>query len=178
MVGRVSVIGRIFATTSLRRLLLASLTIVAILLGLIGMHALSAGANTQSSHSSHSELASGLGSPMQMMPGSDDSAPLAIASALSVSVGIVSVGMVSGGMASVGMVPAGGCTGMCAMNCLLLGMVCALSLLVALTGLLLGTLPSRLLSGIRTVTRVPRIVSSKFVLPTTASLHMLSISRI
>ena len=162
MVERVRVIGRIFATTSLRRLLLASLTIAAILLGLIGMHALSAGADAQSSHSSHSELASGLGSPMQMMAGSDDRAPLAIASALILSVGVV---------------PAGGCTGMCAMNCLLLGMVCAFGLLVALIGLLLGKLPCRLLSGIRTVTRVPRIVSSKFVLPTTASLNMLSISR-
>ena len=168
MVERVSVIGRIFATTSLRRLLLASLTIAAILLGLIGMHALSAGADAQSSHSSHPELASGLGSPMQMMPGSDDRAPLAIASALILSVGVVPAGVM----------PAGGCTGMCAMNCLLLGMVCALSVLVALIGLLLGKLPCRLLSGIRTVTRVPRIVSSKFVLPTTASLNMLSISRI
>ena len=182
MVGRVSVIGRIFATASLRRLLLAALTIAAILLGLIGMHALSAGADAQSSHSSHSELASGLGSPMQTMPGSDDSAPLAIASALVVSVrmgsvGMSSVGMSSVGMGSVGAVPAGGCTGMCAMNCLLLGMVCALSLLVALIGLLLSALPSRLLRGIRTLTRVPRLVSSKFVLPTTASLNMLSISR-
>ncbi len=162
MVERVSVIGRLFATTSLRRLLLASLTIAAILLGLIGMHALSAGADPQTSHASHSELASGLGSHMQMMAGSDDSAPLAVASALILSAGVVT---------------AGGCTGMCAMNCLLLGMVCALSLLVALTGLLSGKLPSRLLSGIRTVVRVPRIVSSQFVLPTTASLNMLSISR-
>ena len=162
VVERVSVIGRRLATTSLRRLLLASLTIAAILLGLIGMHALSAGADPQTSHAYHSELASGLGGPMQMMPGSDDSAPLAIASALILSVGVVQ---------------ADGCTGMCAMNCLLLGMVCALSLLVALTGLLSGKLPSRLLSGIRIVTRVPRIVSSQFVLPTTASLNMLSISR-
>ena len=163
-VERVSVIGRLLATTSLRRLLLASLTIAAILLGLIGMHALSAGADPQTSHASHSELASGLGGPMQMMPGSDDSAPLVIASALVLSVGV-------------GVVQAEGCTGMCAMNCVLLGMVCALSLLVALTGLLSGKLPSRLLSGIRTVTRVPRIVTSEFVLPTTASLNMLSISR-
>lgn len=162
MVERVSVIGRIFATASLRRLLLASLTIAAILLGLIGMHALSAGADTQTSHASHSELASGPDSPMQMMAGSDDSAPLAVASALILSAGVL---------------PAGGCTGVCAMNCLLLGMVCALSVLVALTGLLSGKLPCRLLSGIRTVTRVPRIVSSQFVLPTTASLNMLSISR-
>ena len=167
MVERVSVSGRIFATTSLRRLLLASLTIAAILLGLIGMHALSAEADPQTSHAAHSELASGLGSPMQVMPGSDDSAPLAIASALILSAGVVPVGVV----------PTAECTGMCAMNCLLLGMVCALSLLVTLTGLLSGKLPSRLLSGIRTATRVPRMVSSQFVLPTTASLNMLSISR-
>ena len=164
MVERVSVIGRLLATTSLRRLLLASLTIAAILLGLIGMHALSAEADPQTSHAAHSELASGLGGPMQMMPGSDDGAPLAIASALILSVGV-------------GVVKAEGCTGMCAMNCLLLGMVCALSLLVALTGLLSGKLPSRLLSGIRTVTRVSPITSSKVVIPSTPSLKALSISR-
>ena len=162
VVERVSVIGRRLATTSLRRLLLASLTIAAILLGLIGMHALSAGAATQTSHASHSELAPGLSSQMQTMPGSDDPAPLAIASALILSVGVI---------------PVGACTGVCAMNCLLLGMVCALSFLVALIGLLLGKLPSRLFSGIRTVTRVARIVSSRLVQPTTASLTMLSISR-
>ena len=167
MVEEVSVSGRIFATISLRRLLLASLTIAAILLGLIGMHALSAGADTRASHASHSELASGLGSPMQMMAGSDDSTPLAVASALILSAGVVPVGVV----------PAGGCTGMCAMNCLLLGMVCALSLLVALTGLLSGKLPYRLLSSIRKVRRIPRIDISKFVLPITPSLNALSISR-
>ena len=167
MVERVSVIRPIFATKSLRRLLLASLTIAAILLGLIGMHALSAGADTQSGHAAHSELASVQGSPMQMMPGSDESAPLAIASTLILSVGVVPVGVA----------PAGGCTGTCAMNCLLLGMVCALSFLVALTGLLLGKLPFRLSFGIRTVTRVARIASSKFVIPSTPSLNALSISR-
>ena len=162
MVEEVSVSGRIFATTSLRRLLLASLTIAAILLGLIGMHALSAGADTRASHASHSELASGLGSPMQMMASSDDSTPLAVASALILSAGVV---------------PAEGCTGLCAMNCLLLGMVCAFSLLVALIVLLSGKLPNRLLSAIRTLRCKAHIVSSKFVLPTTASLQMLSISR-
>ena len=177
MVERASVIGRVFATTSVRRLILASLTIAAILLSLIGMHALSAGAGTQISHASHSELASGLGSPMQMMPGSDDSAPLAIASALIISGGFVSGGFVSGGMVSVGVVTAGGCTGMCAMNCLLLGMVCGLSLLVALTGVLVGKLPVRLLSAIRTVTRVAPIASSKVVILSAPSLNALSISR-
>ena len=162
MVERMSGIGRIFATTSLRRLLLASLTIAAILLGLIGMHALSAGVDTQGSHAAHSELASGHGSPMQMAPGSDESATLGIASAL---------------LLPVGLVPVEGCTGMCAMDCLLLGMVCALSFLVALTAVLFGKLPVRLLSGIRTVMRVSPITSSKVVIPSTPSLKALSISR-
>jgi len=170
MVERVSANGHLVAPTSLRRLLLALLTTAAILLGLIGMHALSAGADTQSSHSSHSQLASGLasglvsgqGSPQQIMAASADSDPLAVASAIILSAGVA---------------PAEGCTGMCATNCLLLGMVCALSLLVALTGVVSGKLPSRVLRGIQTPTRVARIVGSKFVLPTTASLHMLSISR-
>ena len=166
MVERVSVIGRPVMTRSLRRLLLASLTITAILLGLIGMHALSAGADVQTSHASHSQLASGLapglGSPMPIMAASADSAPLAVASAIILSTGVV---------------PAEGCTGLCAMNCLLLGMVCAFSLLVALIVLLSGKLPNRLLSAIRTLRCKAHIVSSKFVLPTTASLQMLSISR-
>jgi len=166
MVERVSANGHLVTPTSLRRLLLALLTTAAILLGLIGMHALSAGADTQSSHSSHSQLASGLasgqGSPQQIMAASADSDPLAVASAIILSAGVA---------------PAEGCTGMCATNCLLLGMVCALSLLVALTGVVSGKLPSRVLRGIQTPTRVARIVGSKFVLPTTASLHMLSISR-
>jgi len=66
---------------------------------------------------------------------------------------------------------------MCAMNCLLLGMVCALSFLVALTAVLFGKLPVRLLSGIRTVTRVAPITSSKVVIPSAPSLNALSISR-
>lgn len=170
MVERVSVIGRPVMTRSLRRLLLASLTITAILLGLIGMHALSAGADVQTSHASHSQLASGLvpgltsklGSPQQIMAASADSIPLAVASAIILSTGVV---------------PAEGCTGLCAMNCLWLGMVCAFSLLVALIVLLSGKLPNRLLSAIRTLRCKAHIVSSKFVLPTTASLQMLSISR-
>ena len=162
MVERVSVIGRPVMARSLRRLLLASLTIASILLGLIGMHALSAGAYVQTSHASHSQLASGLGGPQQTMAASADSIPLAVASAIILSTVVV---------------PAEGCAGLCAMNCLLLGMVCALSLLVALIVLLSGKLPNRLLSAIRTLRRQAHIVSSKFVLPTTASLQMLSISR-
>jgi len=63
------------------------------------------------------------------------------------------------------------------MNCLLLGMVCALGLLVALIGLLLTRVPSPPMSGLRDVMRVIRIGQSKFALPTTPSLQALSISR-
>ena len=162
MVERVSVTGHLFPTGSMHRLLLASLTIAAILLGLVGMHVLSAGVNTQSSNGAYSQVQSGLDAGTPMAPSSTESAPPAIASALLTSLVVLS---------------AQGCSGMCAMNCLLLGMVCALSFLVALIGLLLGKLPSPLLSSIRKVARIPRIAISKFVLPTTPSLNALSISR-
>ena len=79
MVERVSATGRFVATGSPRRLLLASFTIAAILLGLVGMHALSAGADTHSSHASHSQMPSGLHAGTQMTPGSADSALCRIA---------------------------------------------------------------------------------------------------
>ena len=162
MVERMSVAVRFFATRSLGRLLLASLTIVAILLGLVGMHAVSVGAGVQHSHATHSQISSGLDTGTQMMSGSNDNAPPAIASALGTSIGVVS--------AQRG-------TDMWAMNCLLLGMVCALSLLFALIGLVLSKFPSPPLSGVRRVMRLPRIDASVLVLPTTPSLHTLSISR-
>ena len=162
MVERMSVAVRFFATRSLGPLLLASLTIAAILLGLVGMHAPSAGADGQKSHATHAQMSSGLDTGTQMMAGSNDSPPPAISSAPGTSIGVVSVQ---------------GSTDMWAMNCLLLGMVCALSLLFALIGLVLSKFPSPPLSGVRRVMRLPRIDASVFVLPTTPSLHTLSISR-
>jgi ABC-type uncharacterized transport system permease subunit len=162
MVEKVSSAGRFFATGSLRRLLLASLTIAAILLGLVGMHALSAGAGAQSGHPAQSQMSSGLDTGTQPMPGSNDSAPPAIASAL---------------VAAAAAVSAQGSSDMWAMTCLLVGMVCALILLVALLGLVLSTRPPPRLSAIREVVRISRIVTSKFVLPMTPSPIALSISR-
>lgn len=153
---------RILAARPLRRLLLASLTIVAILLGLLGMHALSAGMDAQGSHRNHSPMSSVLDTGWQMMPGSRESATLVIATAFATSIRVASAQVD---------------TNIWAMNCLLLGMVCALSLLVALIGVFLSKRPSPLLSGIRKVTRIPRIETSVFVLPTTPSLTALSISR-
>ncbi len=162
MVEKVSTPAPSVTAGSLRPLLLASLTIAAILLGLIGMHALSAGVNAQSGHAPQSQMSSGLDIGIQMMPGLNDSAPPAVASAL---------------VAAVVVVSAQGSSDMWAMTCLLVGMVCALSLLFALIGLVLSTRPFALLSYIRNVVRTARIVSSKFVLPTTPSLTALSISR-
>jgi hypothetical protein len=165
---------------SLRRFLLASLTTAAILLGLIGMHALSAGVNAQSGHAPRSQMTSGMDAGtqttpgMQTMPGmqtvpgmqtipvADDRVPPAIASVFGAAAVVVS---------------AQGSSDMWAMTCLLVGMVCALSLLFALIGLVLSTRPPLLLSSIRKVVRTVRIAASKFVLPTTPSLTALSISR-
>ena len=150
------------AAGSLRKLLLASLTIAAILLGLVAMHALSARADTQSGHATHSQTSSGPHTRPQMTPDSNDTASPAIASALVAISAVVSIQ---------------GSSDLLPMNCLLVGMVCALRLLVALMGLGLSKRPSPLVSGIRRVMRIPRIVSSKFVVPTALSLDSLSISR-
>jgi hypothetical protein len=174
MVEKVSAPRRFYATGSLQRLLLASLTIAAILLGLIAMHALSAGVNAQSGHTAQSQMSSGMDTGTQTMPGmqtvpgtqtmpvADDSVPPAITLVFVAAAAVVSVQ---------------GSADTWPMNCLLVGMVCALSLLVALMGLGLSNRPSPLVSGIRRVMRIPRIVSSKFVVPTTLSLDSLSISR-
>jgi hypothetical protein len=174
MAEKVSAPGRFFSTGSLRRLLLASLTIAAILLGLIAMHALSAGVNAQSGHTAQSQMTSAMDTGTQTMPGTqtvpgaqpmpvrDDRVPPAIASAF---------------VAAAAVVSAQGSADMWVMGCLLVGMVCALILLFALIGLVLSTRPSALLSYIRNAGRVARIVSSQLVLPTTPSLTALSISR-
>jgi hypothetical protein len=162
MVESESAPERILAARPLRRLLLASLTIAAILLGLLGMHALSAGTDAQGSHGTHSPMLSVLDTGPQMMSGSSESAPLLIASAFATSIRVAS---------------AQTSTNMSATNCLLLGMVCALGFLVVVFVLVVSKRPSPLLSGIRRVTRIPRIATSKFVAPTTPSLYALSISR-
>jgi hypothetical protein len=162
MVERVSRTARFTATRTLRQLLLASLTIAAILLGLVGMHALSAGAHAHGSDAAHSQMSPGLHSEIRMTTGPADGNRPAIASALLISAGKVTAQV---------------CTGMCQTDCLLLGMVCTLSLLFVLIGLVLGKLASPPLSGVRRVMRIPRIDISVFVLPSTPSLHALSISR-
>lgn len=152
-----------FVPKSLRLILLASLTIAAILLGLLGMHALSIGPGPLRSGAAHGPMLSLVHSPPpQMGAVSTESALPSVVSAAPVSVGVVS---------------AQSCVGLCAMNCFLLGMVCALSFLVALIGLLLSKILSPPLSALQKMMRIPRIDMSKFVLPSTPSLHTLSISR-
>jgi len=144
---------------SLERFPLAVLTIVAIVLG---MHPLSVGAHAQGGPSAHFLMGSAPQPGTLMTSESADRSATVIASGL---------------LTPVAGVSAQGCTGLCEMNCLLLGMVCGLSLLFALIGLVVRKRPLPLLSGVRGVMRILSIGTSIFVLPSTPSLHTLSISR-
>jgi hypothetical protein len=163
VVESAGVARQFFASRSFRLLLLASITIGALLLGLVGMHALSAAAEDPGGHGSHSQMTPSLSSNGPMSAASADSTPSATQSFSSFGSAVGFTGP--------------SCSGMCEMNCLLLGMVCALSLLVALIGLVLSKRPSPPVSQIRRAARIPRIDASVFVLPIAPSLHALSISR-
>jgi len=157
-----NIAGGFFVKKSLERFPLAVLTIVAILLGLVGMHPLSVGAHAQGGPSAHFLMGSAPQPGTLMTSESADRSASVIASGL---------------LTPVAGVAAQGCTGLCEMNCLLLGMVCGLSLLFALIGLVVRKRPLPLLSGVRGVMRILSIGTSIFVLPSTPSLHTLSISR-
>jgi hypothetical protein len=159
---RPNISGGFFVKKSLGRFPLVILTIAAILLGLGGMHTLSVGAHAQGGHSAYFQMSSAPQPGTLMTTGSADRSASVIAPGL---------------LTPVGGVAAQGCTGLCEMNCLLLGMVCGLSLLFALIGLVVSKLPLPLLSGVRRVMRILSIGTSVFVLPSTPSLHTLSISR-
>ena len=169
MVEKVSVPGHSVVAKPLRHFLLASLTIAAILLGLLAMHALSPGTSTQTGQAAQSQMSSTMSiatqtaSGMQPKPVSDSNAPPAIASAL---------------VAASAVISAQGSADMAIMNCLLVGMVCALSLLVALIGAVLIAHPFPSATFTLKIMRILRIITSKFVLPTTPSLTALSVIRI
>ncbi len=152
---------RIIAMKRFRRIFLASLMVAALMLGLVGMHALSGGAQFTPRDATSAQVVSGIPTSSNVGTGS--------------TVGMASVTSASPVSAGVAITP--GCEGICATNCLILGMVCALSFLVALIGLLLSKLPPVPVSDLRKALRIPRIGNSKFVLPTTPSLYTLSISR-
>lgn len=168
MVEKVRIPGQSAVAKPLRHLLLASLTIAALLLSLLAMHALSAGMNTQTDHASQSQMSPTMSTAPQTVSGihsmlaSDNDAPPATASAL---------------VAARAAVSAQGSADMGIMNCLLVGMVCALSLLVALIGTVLVARPFPPVVVTRKIMRTLRIITSRFVLPTTPSLTALSISR-
>lgn len=142
----------ILSLVSLRRLLLASLTIAAIFLGLTAMHSMTAGMM-------------GAPSTETMSVGqvhSDHQAELVSTAA---------------GPASIDATTATICAGACEMNCLLVGMVCALTTLIAVVGLLLFSRPTTPLNVAQEVLRVFRLVPYHIALPSTPSLTFLSISR-
>lgn len=151
------------ATRSFHQLILATLTIVAILLGLVGMHALSSGSAVQDGHASDSAMSSvhHLAVAGSQVEAAASTPPPLLASVSSVGHGIID-----------------GCTGMCEMNCLLLGMVCALSLLFAAAGLFLRRMASPPMTTIRRIQRALRIRAFVFVLPAAPSLNVLSVSRV
>ena len=168
MVEKVRVPGHSAVARPLRYVLLASLTIAAILLSLVAMHALSGGMSTRVDHVAQSQMSSTMSiasqtaSGMHSMLASGSNAPPARASAFTDARAAVS----AQGSADMGI-----------MNCLLVGMVCALSLLVALIGTVLIARPFPPVIVTRKIMQILRIITSKFVLPTTPSLTALSISR-
>lgn len=131
--------------------LLAALTIVALLLGVVAMHALTP--QPQASETSHSHIAH------------DGTAPAAIIS-IETSASVSEFAWVGAA-----------CDGMCEMNCLIVGMICGLMLLAAVVGLLLlGRMSQPRLVLIRWRRVLRLFVSDPPFLPA-PSLLTLSISR-
>lgn len=147
-------------TIPLRRLLIAVLTIATLLGGLIAMHSMvmSDGSAAAAAHlNSHSVD----GTPAWM--GAVDRHAEEVASTSKSSSLIAQ---------------AQSCGGACEMNCLLVGMVCALTMLAAIVGLLLVKWPAPPRLTIAAVVRIVRVVAQHIPAPVPPSLHMLSISRV
>ncbi len=141
---------------AIRRVLIAVLAIAALLVGLFAMHMLHAstsvaGAETALSHvHSHADAGS-------------RSAETATDSTSARAVGATTVTQ--------------GCDGMCEISCLLVGMICALSILAAIVGLLIIKRPSLAHSLTTELKRVLRVVAQSITAPAAPSLEVLSISR-
>ncbi|MET4705818.1 hypothetical protein ABIB54_003324 [Frigoribacterium sp. UYMn621] len=166
---------RYLFAASLRRFLVASLTISSILLGLVGMHALSVAADAQGGTMMHSPM---LTSPTVPSGVSEQPRlPLAKMSAPASNV-LVTATFPRPGTSIGEMLARQGGADMGAMDCLLLGMVCVLSSLIAFIVLARGRRPLPLMSEIRRVARVIRVFASRLALPTPPSLNALSISRV
>lgn len=152
---------------------MASLTISAVLIGLVGMHALSVAADAQAISEMHSAMLSSEIPSSGMSQGQHTGV-----TTMSGQTEITSPAIASVHASSIDTFFTQGSTGIGEMNCLLIGMVCVLCSLIAFVvlGLSMRLFPHQ--SGIRKVTRILRIVATQFVLPTAPSLHTLSISRV
>ncbi|MET4781139.1 hypothetical protein [Glaciihabitans sp. UYNi722] len=144
--------------TLVRRALTAVLAIAALLLGLVAMHAMHAApaaAETGMTNTHVHENATA---------GTDDGVSEAVAMHAPVATAITSTS-------------AQRCGGMCEMNCLLMGMVCAVSILAAVIGLLLIRRPSPPRFSVAKLVRILRVAAEHITVPTPPSLDVLSISR-
>ncbi|MET4704205.1 hypothetical protein ABIB54_001685 [Frigoribacterium sp. UYMn621] len=174
MIESTSAERRLFAA-SLRRFLVASLTISSILLGLVGMHALSVAADAPGGTMMHSPM---LTSPT-VPSGVSEQRGLPPATMSGTAPNVLDTATFPRPDTSIGeMLAPQGSADMGAMNCLLLGMVCVLSSLIAIIVLARDKRPPRLMSEIRRVARVIRVFASRLALPTPPSLDALSISRV
>jgi hypothetical protein len=166
MAGESSAARTPFVMVRFRSILLALFTVAVVVLGLVGMHAMSARADSPANGSSprqgQSLAQAQPGNASQMTMGANGPTLLSEGATIPVAAGVAS---------------AQGCTRICAASCFPVGMVCILGVTVAMIGMLLSSLPSPPVSALRELMRVIRIGSAKLVPASRPSLEVLSISR-
>ncbi len=151
-------------STILRRALVTVVTVAALILGLIAMHSMSVTSSAIGSQTAES----------QPHAHHHDSPGIAHSTE--------TVSLVSGNAtpASAGTgtaILAPSCDGVCEMRCLLVSLVCALSILAAIVWLLLVKRPALPKFSIAAMVRVARVAAQHITLLRAPSLHILSISR-
>ncbi len=155
-------------STILRRALVAVVTVAALILGLIAMHSMSVTSSAIGSQTAES----------QPHAHHNDS-PVIAHSAETVSLVSENVTPASAGTGTgTGTaILAPSCDGVCEMRCLLVSLVCALSILAAIVGLLLVKRPALPKFSIAAMVRITRVAAQHITLLQAPSLHILSISR-
>lgn len=145
---------RIPATAG-RRVLVSIFAIAALLLCLFSMHAIESTASANS--------------PALAQAGQDAQASQDVQATAQAPESGVSVAISSS--------PIEACGAVCGMNCVLAGVVCGLSVLTAIAGLLLMRGPAAVQFSSLQIIRVLRIAAQHIVIPVAPSLNVLSINR-
>ena len=153
-------------STILRRALVAVVTVAALILGLIAMHSMSVTSSAIGSQTAES----------QPHAHHNDS-PVIAHSAETVSLVSENVTPASAGTGTGTAILSPSCDGVCEMRCLLVSLVCALSILAAIVGLLLVKRPALPKFSIAAMVRITRVAAQHITLLQAPSLHILSISR-